>query len=143
MDTMPDYCPEYYNYYIIKNILCFFWIISLMIGLYSYKKRSTYMILTFIILNFIAIIFKAVLEISFTLQNGPCLSVVKELAEEWDLEGVFESKLTGAIFKYEISQWNTFLMIISGIMAQFCSLFLRKKAFAYDKLDPSISFIVN
>lgn len=142
-DSMPDYCPEYYHYYIMKNLLCFCWIISLFIGLYSYKKRSTSLILTFIILNSIAIIYKAVLEVTITLQNGPCLSVVRELAEEWDLEGVFESKFMGAIFKYEISQWNTFTMLLSGIIAQFCSLFLRKKAFAYDKLEPSTSFTVN
>ena len=142
-DLIADYCPEFSNYSFLKNTLCFLWILAIFIGFFSYKKRSRGMILSFIIMNFIAIVFKGFLEVSFALQDGPCNSVIKELAEEWDDEILFSNKLTGALFKWEINQYNTVAMIITGISSQFCSLFLRKKSFGYNKLDPSSSFTIN
>ena len=142
-DFLQNYCPEYYSYYVLKNVLCFSWIFASFIGFFSYKKKSRGLILSFIIMNFIAILFKGMLEVSFTLQEGPCNSVIKELAEEWDDEYLFTSKLTGALYKWETSQWNTVTMILCAILSQFCSLFLRKKSFGYSKLDPSNSSTLN
>lgn len=141
-DLINDYCPEYYNYYILKNILCLFWILALFTGFSSYKKKSRGMIFTFIIMNFIAIIFKAILETTFVLQQGPCNSVIAELTEQWSDEIFFKSKLTGFLFKLEFSQWNTILILCSAISCQATSIYLRKKSFGYNYLEPS-SFTIS
>lgn len=138
-----EYCPEFYNYYILKNILCLIWILGIAVGFSSYKKKSRGMISCFIIINFVAIIFRTILETSFVLQEGPCNSVVRSLTEEWDDEIIFKSKLTGALFKWEFSQWNSVFIILNGILSQVSSLFLRKKSFGYSYLDPSSSFTIS
>lgn len=101
------------------------------------------MILTFILMNFIALIFKAILETTFVLQQGPCNSVITELTEEWSDELIFKSKLTGFLFKLEFSQWNTIFILFSAIACQVTSLYLRKKSFGYNYLEPSNSFTIS
>jgi len=100
------------------------------------------MILTFIVMNFFAILFKGIMEVSYALQDGPCTSVIKDMTEEWNDEMLFDSKLTGALFKFEYAQWNSIAMILTAIMSQFTSLFLRKKSFGYEKLEHR-SFTLN
>ena len=142
-DLIPEYCPEFSSYYASKNFLCIFWLFGIILGFFSFKKRSRGMILSFIIMNFIAIIFKGLIEVTFALKEGPCSSVIQDMTTEWDDEVLFPGKMTGALFLFEYSHWNTIVTIITAILSQFSSLFLRKKSFGYEKLEPSRSFSLN
>lgn len=101
------------------------------------------MILTFIVMNFLGILFKGSIELAFLLKDGPCSAVIKDLTQEWDDEFLFGSKTIGALFKYEYSNWNAVVMIFTALIAQLSSVFLRKKSFGYEKLEPSRSFTLN
>ena len=94
-------------------------------------------------MNFIAVIIKGLIEVSFSLKEGPCTSVIQDMTQEWDDEIIFPDRFIGVIFKFEYSQWNSIATILTAILAQFSSLFLRKKSFGYEKLEPHRSFSLN
>ncbi len=139
---MSIQCPEFNIYHFSKNVLYIVWIFAIIIGLFSYRKKSMTLLLIFIFFNACCLIGKSSLEVYLIYQPGPCNSVLEDIIDFWQVQEIFVDSFDGYMFEWNFSCWNTFITLILGVGSLFFSLFIRRKSFGYTQLETP-SFTLN